>query len=100
MMNVEIANEEMVPRVKRAILNLAQLEAGTTDPKERERLGNKIAGVQATLATHHERFRNMRTPEDLVTLAAMVAVGVEPQHVEGAALVQGYLMDYYDPTEK
>lgn len=98
MATAEIGNEELVPRIEKAIANLKELRealpAGFGDD-EKVRLANKIEGMELVLNAQRERFQNMKTPQDVVTLAAMIAMDVDPQHEQGVNLVQGYLMEYY-----
>lgn len=92
---VEIGNEELVPRIEKAIVILTEMCDAHTNTDEKVRLTNKIEGMELVLNAQRERFQHMRTPQDVVTLAAMIAMDVEPKHEQGVNLVQGYLMEYY-----
>lgn len=94
MANVAIGNEEMVPRIKKAIGNLKELREVRVGDEEKARLTNKIEGMELILNQHDLRFQNMKTAKDVVTLAAMIATGADPKHAQAVNLVQGYLMDY------
>lgn len=91
---VEIGNEELVPRIKKAIGTLKELREVRVGAVEKARLTNKIEGMEFILNQHDLRFQNMRTAEDVVTLAAMIAVAADPKHAQAVNLVQGYLMEY------
>jgi hypothetical protein len=91
---VGIGNEEMVPRIKKAIGNLKELREVRVGAEEKVRLTNKIEGMEFILNQQGERFQNMRTAKDVVTLAAMIATGADPKHAQAVNLVQGYLMEY------
>lgn len=91
---VEIGNEELVPRIKKAIGNLKELREVRVGDEEKTRLTNKIEGMEFILNQHDLRFQNMRTAKDVVTLAAMIATGADPKHAQAVNLVQGYLMEY------
>lgn len=95
MANAAIGNEELVPRIEKAIATLTELRETRTSPDEKTRLTNKIEGMELVLNAQRERFQNMKTPQDVVTLAAMIAMDVDPKHEQGVNLVQGYLMEYY-----
>lgn len=94
MATVEIGNEELVPRIEKAIVNLKELREGREGAEEKVRLTNKIEGMELILHEQGERFQNMKTAKDVVTLAAMIAVGAEENHAQAVNLVQGYLMEY------
>lgn len=94
MANVAIGNEEMVPRIKKAIGNLKELREVRVGDEEKARLTNKIEGMELILNQHDLRFQNMKTAKDVVTLAAMIATGADPKHAQAVNLVQGYLMEY------
>ena len=99
MATAAIGNEELVPRVEKAIATLTELRdalpTGFGDD-EKVRLTNKIEGMELVLNAQRERFQNMKTPQDVVTLAAMIAMDIDPKHEQGVNLVQGYLMEYYE----
>ena len=95
MSNAQIGNEELVPRIEKAIVTLTKIRAERKDPDEKIRLTNKIEGIELVLNDQRERFQHMRTPEDVITLAAMIAMDIDPKHEQGVNLVQGYLMEYY-----
>jgi hypothetical protein len=94
MANVAIGNEELVPRIKKAIGNLKELREVRVGDEEKARLTNKIEGMQLILNQHDLRFQNMRNAQDVVTLAAMIATGADEKHAQAVNLVQGYLMEY------
>lgn len=94
MANVAIGNEEMVPRIKKAIGNLKELREVRVGDEEKVRLTNKIEGMELILRQHDLRFQNMKTAKDVVTLAAMIETGADPKHAQAVNLVQGYLMEY------
>lgn len=96
MSNAKIGNEELVPRIEKAIVTLTEIRADRKDPDEKIRLTNKIEGIELVLNAQRERFQHMKTPQDVVTLAAMIAMDVDPKHEQGVNLVQGYLMEYYE----
>lgn len=96
MSNAQIGNEELVPRIEKAIVTLTEIRADRKDPDEKIRLTNKIEGIELVLNAQRERFQHMKTPQDVVTLAAMIAMDVDPKHEQGVNLVQGYLMEYYE----
>lgn len=91
---VEIGNEELVPRIEKAIATLKELREGQENEDERGRLDSKIEGLEFILSTQGERFQHMRTQEDAVALASMVAMNAYPWHGAAVKLVQGYLMEY------
>lgn len=91
---VEIGNEELVPRIKKAIDNLQKLRETRVGAEEKARLTNKIEGMEFILNQHDLRFQNMRNAKDVVTLAAMIATAADPKHAQAVDLVQGYLMEY------
>lgn len=92
---VEIGNEELVPRIEKAIVTLTEIRAARKGQDEKIRLTNKIEGIELVLNAQRERFQHMKTPQDVVALAAMIAMDVDPKHEQGVNLVQGYLMEYY-----
>lgn len=94
MANVAIGNEELVPRIKKAIGTLKELREVRVGDEEKARLTNKIEGMEVILNQHDLRFQNMQTAKDVVTLAAMIATGADPKHAQAVNLVQGYLMEY------
>ena len=99
MATAEIGNEELVPRIERAIVNLKALRDALPaefGDDEKVRLTNKIEGMELVLNAQRERFQNMKTPQDVVTLAAMIVMDIDPKHEQGVNLVQGYLMEYYE----
>jgi hypothetical protein len=96
MANAKIGNEELVPRIEKAITTLTEMRDVRKGQDEKIRLTNKIEGMELVLNAQRERFQNMRTPQDVVALAAMIAMDVDPKHKQGVDLVRGYLMEYYE----
>lgn len=96
MATVAIGNEELVPRIEKAITNLKELREQRTGADEKERLNWKIEGLERILDQQRERFQHMRTPQDVLTLAAMINMNAYPWHGQAVNLVQGYLMEYYE----
>ena len=94
MATVAIGNEELVPRIEKAIANLNELREGREGAEEKARLTNKIEGLELILEAQRERFQHMQTPEDVLTLAVMVGTGADAKHAEAVNLVQGYLVEY------
>lgn len=92
--NIDIANEEMVGRLSKAVKALEALSKIQSTPDGQERLENKAEGVAAILKAQKERFQNMRDERDVLTLAAIIETGADPKHEEAAKLVRSYLMDY------
>lgn len=90
-----IGNEEMVPRIEKAIVILKEIRERHTAPEEKTRLTNKIEGLEVILEAHEERFQHMRSKDDVVVMAAMIAHDADPKHAEAVNLAQGYLMEYY-----
>jgi hypothetical protein len=94
MANVAIGNEELVPRIEKAIVILTEMRDAHTMPEEKVRLTNKIEGMELTLNAQRERFQHMRTAKDVFALAAMITTDIDPKHEQGIKLVQGYLLEY------
>jgi hypothetical protein len=90
-----IGNEEMVPRMEKAIAALKEIRETRVGDEEKTRLTNKIEGLEVVLEAHRERFQNMKKKEDVLALAAMIEIGTDEKHAQGVNLAQGYLMEYY-----
>jgi hypothetical protein len=97
MATAEIGNEELVPRIEKAIAVMKELREALPAMfgQEKVRLTNKIEGMELVLNAQRERLQNMKTPQDVVTLAAMIATNqFDPKYEQGIKLVQSYLMEY------
>lgn len=93
---IALANEELVPRIERAITTLTELRATRKEAKEITRLTNKIDGLVIILNDQRERFQNMRTVRDAAILCDMIEITSNPEHEAAVKLVQGYLAEYYE----
>lgn len=92
--NVQLADEEMVPRTETALKTLRMLAEGATTDEQRERLLNKAEGVSMTLEAYRENFQNLKVTADVIALADLIMKDVEEKHRPGVQLVHGYLMEY------
>lgn len=92
---IELANEELVPRVEKAIAGLMVRQDGF-HPRESyfKYIGNKIKGVQNALAAHREEMQKLDSAEEILALATVIESEALPTHMDGAKLVAGYLREY------
>ena len=76
------AREATSERIQNAIVTMKALLEKTEQPEEHARLTDKLDGLETILAAQWERFWNIKTGWDVLTLAAMVGTGADPKHHE------------------